>query len=207
MVEVAIMNPMRPRTERDYTPAFEILRTGGIVVLPTDTVYGLVASTLIPEAVERVFRLRQRDGHKAVIVLISDETELNQFSIPLDEQAGTFLRSVWPGKVSVVLPTAEPDDWVHLHRGTESIAFRVPADQALRAFLKQSGPLIAPSANIAGEPAATSIEEARQYFGDRVDLYIDGGTLTSAPSTLVRWTSKGIEILRQGAVTLDIPNA
>ncbi|MGB4942879.1 MAG: Sua5/YciO/YrdC/YwlC family protein, partial [Candidatus Moraniibacteriota bacterium] len=77
------------------------------------------------------------------------------------------------------------------------------SDEPLRNLLRHTGPLIAPSANIAGEPASTSIEEARKYFGDQVDLYIDGGTLTSAPSTLVRWTPEGIQILRQGAVKLD----
>ncbi len=203
MVEVAIMNPMHPRTASDYTSALEILRSGGVAVIPTDTVYGLVASALIPEAVERVFQLRQRDLHKAVIVLISDEAELHQFSVVLDDRAQTFLRSVWPGKVSVVLPTAKPDHWIYLHRGTRDIAFRVPADEALCAFLKQSGPLIAPSANIAGQPAATTIATARTYFGDQVDHYIDGGSLESAPSTLVHWTPNGIEILRQGAVQID----
>ncbi|QQR78499.1 MAG: threonylcarbamoyl-AMP synthase [Candidatus Moraniibacteriota bacterium] len=196
-------NPTHPHIRPDYAPARGILQGGGVVVLPTDTVYGIVASALIPETVERVFQLRQRDTHKAVIVLISNEGELKRFSIPLDEQAGTFLRSVWPGRVSVVLPTTEPARWTHLHRGTDSIAFRIPADPALRAFLRRTGPLIAPSANTAGEPAATSIDTARKYFDDRVDLYIDGGTLESAPSTLVRWTPGGIEILRQGAVQID----
>jgi tRNA threonylcarbamoyl adenosine modification protein (Sua5/YciO/YrdC/YwlC family) len=195
------------RNQSDRANAVGILHGGGVVVLPTDTVYGIVASAFDPRAVERVFHLRQRDMCKAVIVLISDQEELQRFSIPLDEQAGTFLRSVWPGKVSVVLPTTEPARWTHLHRGTDCIAFRVPADPTLRSFLNQTGPLIAPSANVSSQPCATTVEEARAYFGDHVDHYIDGGTLTGAPSTLVRWTPEGVEILRQGAVLLDIPKA
>ena len=207
MNTIAMSHTTDPTKQSHTADAIRSFREGGVVVLPTDTVYGIVASALHPAAVERVLQLRQRDLHKAVIVLISDIQELTQFSVHPDESARAFLKSVWPGKVSVVLPTADPARWVHVHRGTGSIAFRIPSDEPLRDLLRHTGPLIAPSANIAGEPAATSIEEARQYFGDRVDLYIDGGRHDGPPSTLVRWTSKGIEILRQGAVTLDIPNA
>lgn len=189
--------------EPHTAPVIRSLLEGGIVVLPTDTIYGIVASALRPTAVERVLQLRQRDLRKAVIVLISDIRELAQFSVLPDESARVFLNSVWPGKVSVVLPTTDPARWVHVHRGTNSIAFRVPSDESLRDLLRHTGPLIAPSANIAREPAAATIEEARHYFGDKVDVYVDGGILTSAPSTLVRWTSKGAEILRRGAVQID----
>lgn len=189
-----------------FTQAVGILRSGGIAVLPTDTVYGIVASALIPKAVERVFELRKRDRDKAVIVLIPDETALEQFSIRIDKRGQHFLRSVWPGKVSVVLTTADPISWIHLHRGTNGIAFRLPADPALKEFLQHTGPLIAPSANIAGEPVATTITTAKEYFGNLVDIYIDGGTRESAPSTLIRWIDGKIEILRQGAVQIDIPS-
>jgi L-threonylcarbamoyladenylate synthase len=146
---------------KTLTQAVGILRGGGIVVLPTDTVYGIVASALIPTAVERVFELRKRDRNKAVIVLIPDETALEHFSIRIDERARHFLHSVWPGKVSVILPTTEPTRWTHIHRGTDGIAFRVPSNSTLCDFLKHTGPLIAPSANIAGEPAATTIDTFR----------------------------------------------
>lgn len=195
-----------PTPTLDYTPVLQTLCHGGIAVIPTDTVYGVVASALLPEAVERIFQLRQRDLQKAVIVLIPDIDALEQFSVLLDVQSKKFLRSVWPGKVSVILPIAEPSRWIHLHRGTDCIAFRVPESEELCAFLKQTGPLIAPSANIVGEPAATTLEEARQYFGTQVDKYIDGGTCQSLPSTLVRWTTKGIDILRPGAVQINLNN-
>lgn len=178
--------------------ALQILKNGGLVVLPTDTLYGVVASALLPQAVERVFFLRKRDTDKPVIILIADEKELEQFSIFPDDATWAFLRSVWPGKVSVILPAASTK-WNYLHRGTNTLAFRVPADEALRAFLKQSGPLIAPSANKAGEPPATTIEEATHSFGDQVTLYIDGGKRNGPPSTLVAWTPEGPVVRRPGA--------
>lgn len=193
-----------PLSPASYHFAAPILKNGGLVILPTDTLYGIVTSALIPKAVERVFQLRKRNRDKAVIILISDQTGLEQFSIELDERGWDFLRSVWPGKVTVALPTTALSDWDHLHRGTNSIAFRVPANDALCNLLKQTGPLIAPSANIAGLPPATTITAAQEYFGDQVDLYIDGGVRESHPSTLVSWTPEGVTLLREGAVNLNI---
>lgn len=186
-----------------YDRALDILKNSGQVVIPTDTIYGIVASALLPLAVERVFEVRERDLHKPVIILIADEVDLERFSIVRSREMRAFLCSVWPGAVSVVL-SAEDSRYEYLHRGTRTLAFRLPADSNLRAFLRQSGPLIAPSANIAGQPPATTIDEAKQYFGSAVKLYIDGGKRECAPSTLVQWTPESVTLLRQGSVVLDM---
>ncbi len=183
--------------------AIDIFKSGGVVVMPTDTLYGIMGSVLLPDTVERIFQLRQRDLSKPVIILIADFSDLEQFSITIDDQLQKFLTSVWPGAVSVVLPT-ETTGFTHLHRGTHTLDFRLPNDESLRAFLRESGPLIAPSANIAGEPAATTIAGAKRYFGDTVELYLDNGTLTGEPSTLVRFSCDGITILRQGRATINM---
>lgn len=182
--------------------AIDILKSGGIVVMPTDTIYGIMGSALFPDTVERIFQLRQRNHSKPVIILIADFSDLEQFSITIDDELQKFLSSVWPGAVSVVLPT-EATDFTHLHRGTHTLAFRLPNDESLRAFLRESGPLIAPSANISGEPVATTIYAAQHYFGNSIELYLNGGTLTGEPSTLVRYTPDGITILRQGVIIVE----
>jgi L-threonylcarbamoyladenylate synthase len=182
--------------------AIRILKKGGVVVMPTDTIYGITGSALLPDTVERIFHLRQRDLSKPVIILIADLSDLEQFSITLDNTLQEFLTSVWPGAVSVVLSTETPA-FSHLHRGTHTLAFRLPDNEPLRTFLRQSGPLIAPSTNIAGQPFATTITEAQKYFKETVDLYLDGGTLISEPSTLVQWTPDGITTLRQGIVIIN----
>ncbi len=189
--------------DADYDRALDILKNSGQVVIPTDTIYGIVASALLPLAVERVFEVRERDLHKPVIILIADEVDLERFSIVRSREMRAFLCSVWPGAVSVVL-SAEDSRYEYLHRGTRTLAFRLPADSNLRAFLRQSGPLIAPSANIAGQPPATTIDEAKQYFRSAVKLYIDGGKRECAPSTLVQWTPESVTLLRQGSVVLDM---
>ena len=101
------------------------------------------------------------------------------------------MKKIWPGKVSVVLPV----------RG-KSVAFRLPDDRVLRKFLNVSGPLVAPSANREGESPAKNIREARQYFGDRADFYLDKGMLKSKPSTLIALKNGRIEIIREGAVNV-----
>lgn len=177
----------------------EAVRAGKIGVTPTDTIYGVVCSALNKDAVENLYKIRERNEHKPCIVLIADSSELAQFGILPDTALSKELSRVWPGSVSVVIDCFN-NEFTYLHRGTNSLAFRVPDDSALRDFLKQTGPLIAPSANPEGEPPAKTIEEARTYFGDTVDFYLDGGERVGEPSTLVKYDSGKLVVLRQGAV-------
>lgn len=161
-----------------------ILRRGGVGILPTDTLYGLVGSALSKKAVARIYQLRKRDPKKPLIVLIGSFKDLAVFGIKLNNQTREFLRKVWPGKVSVILPCGS-DNFVYLHRGAKSLAFRLPKDRRLADLLKNTGPLVAPSANLEGRPPAKTIAEAKRYFGNKADFYIDGGKKDSSPSLLV----------------------
>lgn len=181
----------------------EQLKSGAIGVIPTDTLYGLVCCALNEESVDRVYALRERDVDKPCITLISDLDQLNLFNIVPSSRDREYLSRVWPGKVSVTLPI-DATSFPYLHRGKDSLAFRLPNDEALRNLIRQTGPLIAPSANPQGKVPAATIEEARMYFGDRADFYVDGGTLRSEPSTLIRFDNGKVVVLRQGAV--DISN-
>jgi len=179
----------------------EILKKGGVGVIPTDTVYGLVASVVNPVAVKKVIEIKNRSDGKGFIVLISSFDDLKLFGVTLTETARIFLQKFWPGSVSVILESANPEFDFLKKDGT--IAFRLPAKNDLIEILKQTGPLIAPSANPEGQPPAKNITEAKNYFLDKVDFYEDGGTLDSAPSTLVRIAGDKVEVLRQGAVRID----
>jgi len=179
-----------------------ILKLGGIGVVPTDTLYGLVGSALNSEAVERIYRVRRRDLKKPMIVLISSLNDLKKFGIKLNLAQEKKLKEFWPGKVSVILE-CKGKKFEHLHRRKNSIAFRFPYDFELLKLLKKVGPLVAPSANRAGDEPATNFKEARAYFTDEVDFYVDGGKLKSKPSTLVELDKKGeIKVLREGAVKI-----
>jgi L-threonylcarbamoyladenylate synthase len=192
--------------EKMKSTAFEevekILRSGGVGIFPTDTLYGFVGSALKKATVERIYSLRKREKDKPMIVLISSLKELETFGIYLTMEQEKLLKKYWPGKVSVVLE-CKKKKWQHLHRGKNSIAFRFSDDKNLLEILKKVGPLVAPSANIAGEKPAESIGQAQAYFGDEVDFYVDCGKLKSKPSTLISLDEKGkIKVLRKGAVRI-----
>ncbi len=173
----------------------EKIKQGGVGVLPTDTLYGLVGSALSKKAVERIFQLKKRDPSKPLIILIADIDDLELFGINLPEGEPRF----WPGAVSIILQCPRTSI-SFLHRGTKTLAFRLPKPKWLRDLLRKTGPLVAPSANLEDEKPAQTIEQAKNYFGNKVDFYVDAGKLTGLPSTLIKIDKKGrVEILRQGS--------
>ncbi|MDP3975014.1 MAG: L-threonylcarbamoyladenylate synthase [Candidatus Jorgensenbacteria bacterium] len=162
----------------------QLLKQGGVAVIPTDTIYGIVGSALKRKTVERIYRLRKRNPKKPFIILISSSRELSHFGIRADARVRAFLDKVWPGPVSVILPCPSPK-FRYLHRGTKTLAFRVPKPKALRALLAKTGPLVAPSANPEGKLPARTVGEAKRYFGDGVDWYGGKGVKRGAPSLLI----------------------
>lgn len=171
----------------------DMLSRGAVGILRTDTIYGIVGRADNEQAVERIYDLKNRDGDKSPIVLVSSLDDL--FDEPTDEEQ-KLLDEVWPGKVSVIIPTAHAPAW--LERGNGSVAYRLPAHEELRQLVAQTGPLIAPSANLQGEKPAESVDEAMRYFGEQVDFYVDGGRVEDlTPSQLLRLIEDGeVERLR-----------
>lgn len=181
--------------------AVEILNRGGIGVLPTDTLYGLVGRALDEQVVERIYKLRKRNRKKPVIILTGSFSDLRGFGVRINRATRKILNRVWPGPVTVVLPlgTKATRKFKYLHRGVKSLAFRLPKPIALRKLLAKTGPLVAPSANIEGAPPARNLRKAREYFGDKVDFYISGGLRKEKPSTLIKITDGEVIVLRRGA--------
>lgn len=179
-----------------YQEVINLIESGGLVVLPTDTIYGVVALASMPQAVKKLYSLRQRPKDKPAIILIGDSAQLEEFNVELTANRQKALEELWPGPVSIILPCPN-SELEYLHRGTESLAFRVPGKTDLRDLLQQTGPLVAPSANPAGKKPATTIAEAQSYFGNQVDGYVDGGQLHGSPSRLVRLRADGTyDVLR-----------
>ena len=177
------------------------LREGHLAVIPTDTLYGIVCLARSPEAVAELYRVRGRNPDKPCIILIDDISALLHFGIALTDADTQALKDVWPGKVSVVFDCPNPE-YRYLHRGTKTLAFRLPADNELRTLLRNTGPLLAPSANPEGRPPAHTALEAKRYFGNQVAAYADGGYRESLPSTVARLQNDGWKILRQGETNL-----
>lgn len=168
-------------------------------VLPTDTVYGLVASAHDPRAVKRLYDLKGREGKPGTIIAASID-QLVRLGLKT-----RYLKSVidyWPGALSIVIPCDE--SLSYLHEGVGSLAVRLPADEPLAALLEQTGPLLTTSANHPGEPVASDVQAAEAYFGDKLDFYVDGGNMSGRkPSTIIRVVDDAVEVLRQGAVKIN----
>ncbi len=179
----------------DLSPAIPVIIGGNIAVIPTDTIYGVVAQATNPSAVQKIYNVKQRDPAKPFIILISEVDDLKLFGINPNKTVTDLLNSYWPGPVSIILDCPNPQ-LEYLHRGTNSLAFRLPQNESIRKLIKATGPLAAPSANPEGLPPATNISEAKAYFGDSVDCYIEGD-VNAKPSKIIRISSDGKEeILR-----------
>lgn len=179
----------------------KLIRCNKIGVIPTDTIYGIVASAWSKKTVSRAYKTLKRDSKKPFIILVSSIEDLALFKVKIDNATKNILEKLWPGKVSVVLPVTSKR-FQYLHRGTKTLAFRVPKKPSLIKILKYAGPLISTSANPQGLKPAATITEAKKYFGDGVDFYIDGGKIRSLPSTLVEIKNGRVNVLRKGAVKI-----
>jgi L-threonylcarbamoyladenylate synthase len=180
--------------------ANKLRQKSAIGVIPTDTIYGVVARASNAAAVERLYKLKRRE-HKPGTLVAANIEQLEELG--LKRRYLTAVEQYWPGPISVIIPCADPV-LAYLHRGKMSLAVRLPDDQTLHDLLKRTGPLLTSSANHPGESPANTIEEAKKYFGDKVDFYIDGGDLSAnQPSTIIRIIDDAIEIIREGAVKLN----
>lgn len=179
-----------------------LLKKGEIGVIPTDTIYGIVGSALNPQTVEKIYTLRKRAKNKPFIILISSLDDLKKFGIKLTKEQEVFLKKIWPNPVSVILP-CQLKKFIYLHRGKNSLAFRIPKNDKILDLLKEAGPLVAPSANYEGQKPSENIGQAKKYFGDKVDFYIDGGELTAKPSALIELSDAGVKVLRSELMFSD----
>jgi L-threonylcarbamoyladenylate synthase len=183
------------KTTATFEEAVAKLKAGGVGVLPTDTVYGLVARAGDRAAVKRFYALKHRE-HKPGTVVAASAEQLAELGVP-QEQLDRVAK-YWPAPLSVEMQLG--DDLAYLHQETGREAFRVVADERLRAVLEQTGPLVTSSANRPGEPMSVTIEQAQDYFEDRVDFYVDGGDLSGRPpSTIIGFKDGEIVVFRQGA--------
>jgi len=171
---------------------------GGLIVYPTDTVYGLGCDPRNPAAVERLFLAKGR-GAKAVPVLCAGMAQAEEY-VRLSPRALELARRYWPGALTIVAPLAKPVP-ERLHQGTEKLGVRVPGSTGcVRLIKKCGGALVGTSANISGMPASRTAEEAMRHLGPSVDLIIDGGRLGGIESTVVEVTDDDIIILRKGSI-------
>jgi L-threonylcarbamoyladenylate synthase len=185
--------------EKFTEEVIEKLKSGAIAVIPTDTQYGLVVAAKNKEAVERLYVLKKRENKPGTLIAASID---DLTSLGVKRRYLTAVEHLWPNPLSIVLPVG--DDLMYLHRSKRSLAVRIPDNEQIQKVLRKTGPLMTSSANHPGEPPAQTIEAAQNYFGEEVDLYVDGGNLgDKKPSTVIRVVDDAIEVLRPGAIDID----
>ena len=183
--------------------AAEILRAGGIVAIPTETVYGLAARADNPKAISDVFAAKGRPQDNPLIVHISDLSELDGVARDIPQTAFTCAGNFWPGPFTMILPRgAEVDPQVSA--GLETVAVRMPSDNIARAIIRAAGPLAAPSANTSGKPSPTTAERVLEDLDGKIDAVVLAGECTvGVESTVVSLVANPPRLLRPGGVTAE----
>jgi len=175
----------------------KLLKNGAIGVLPTDTVYGVVARAADQAAVEKLYKLKRREKKPGTLIAASIDQLVE---LGIKRRYLTAVEQYWPGAISV----ETPHHITYLNQGTGRQAIRIPDNKDLLKLLEKVGPLQTSSANQPGEAPANTVTEAQGYFGDEVDFYVDGGDLSAnLPSTIIRIIDDAIEVVRPGAVKID----
>jgi L-threonylcarbamoyladenylate synthase len=179
--------------------AAKILLGGGVGIMPTDTVYGLVARAEDVKATTRLYSLKNRENKPGTVIAANIDQLIN---LGVSKQLLQAVEHLWPNPISIVINLSDKLDYLHQNAG--SMPFRIVANKQLSQFLVSTGPLVTSSTNEPGQPVSNTIQEAKNYFNDQVDFYIDGGNLSGRPpSTIIKINDGSVEVLRQGAFNID----
>ena len=176
--------------------AAALLRRGGLVAFPTETVYGLGANLQDPQAIQELYQVKQRPFEKQATLHIADFRQLEAEQVVVGPRAWELMREFWPGPLTLVL--ARP--------GGSTIGFRMPGHPVALALLKEAAvPVVAPSANLSGQEPATTAGQVLEIFSDKIDLVLDAGpTPIGVSSTVVDFSGDAPRLLREGAKAAEI---
>jgi L-threonylcarbamoyladenylate synthase len=181
----------------------EIVTSGGVVAIPTDTVYGLACHPDQAQAAERIFLLKRRPPEMELSLLGATVEDLRRFGdLDGSPTAARLAEHFWPGPLSIIVPAAAPRH-AAIPRHGATISLRVPAHPDTRALLAITGPLATTSANRHGEPPATTAEQVAQFFGAELDAILDGGPAAGLPSTIIDCSVDPPQLLRTGPLGAD----
>lgn len=204
MTQVIPLDPALPRRETIDLGA-SIIRDGGLVAFPTETVYGLGADAMNEQAIQKLFRAKRRPADNPLIVHISDRDMLDSAATGVTPQGERLIGRFWPGPLTLVLKR-QPEVAMSVSAGLPSVAVRMPSNKiALELIRSARTPIAAPSANASGRPSPTLAAHVLEDLGGRVDLILDGGPASiGIESTVLDLTSEPPIILRPGVVTREM---
>ena len=183
--------------------AADIIKNGGIVAMPTETVYGLAADALNGEAVAKIFKAKGRPMDNPLIVHISDIKQIDMLVSEFPDKAKKLAEKFWPGPLTIVLPKSDiiPDE---VSAGLSTVAIRFPSHPVAHELIAKSSPIAAPSANLSGSPSPTTVRHVLADMDGRIDAIVDGGDCeVGVESTVITLAEDVPTLLRPGGVTLE----
>jgi L-threonylcarbamoyladenylate synthase len=188
--------------------AVRIIKAGGVIAFPTDTVYGIGADLWSEKAIDRLYQVKGRSYDKAIPILIGEQSQLNLVvdHTALNPQASQLMKAFWPGAMTLILPKHEsvPDRL----SAYPTVGVRMPDHSLLLQLLMKTGPLAVTSANRSGQPDSFTAQQVENGLSGRIELILDGGTTPgAAPSTVVDCSTGELNLLRVGEITREMIDA
>lgn len=201
---MSVHDTQTPESREDaLQTAVDAVREGRLIVLPTDTVYGIGADAFSADAVDALLEAKGRGRDTPPPVLVGDPSVLLALAVDVPEYAERLAEEFWPGPLTLIL-TAQPSLTWDLGETRGTVALRMPDDEVALELLRRTGPLAVSSANRHGRPAALSVLDAATQLGDSVEVYLDGGTARiGTSSTIIDTTVEPPEIVREGALSRE----
>lgn len=195
---------LKSKNEKDILRAGDILKHGGLVAIPTETVYGLAADATNEEAVKQIFVAKGRPQDNPLIVHISEMSEIYALVKEVPQAAVLLAEHFWPGPLTIIMKKSDAIPAI-TSANLDSVGIRMPEHAAARAVIKASGvPLAAPSANTSGKPSPTTAQHVRDDMEGKIDAILDGGACdVGVESTVVDATCTPVRVLRPGAITVE----
>jgi len=184
------INPEKPERKR-IEQAVGVLKRGGVVIFPTDTVYGLGASIGFPETIRKIYRIKRRSGKKPLVFLIGFKKEIGKFTNKLSNEAKRLVRDFWPGGLTLVFPSKK----------YKTIALRMPDHKIALGLIRGAGPLAATSANLSGKKENVTLKTVEKRLLKEADLSIDGAkAFQGSVSTVVDVIKHPFQVVREGCI-------
>ena len=190
--------------ENELKEVIEILKNNGIIIFPTETVYGIGTNGLNKEAIKKLYEVKQRPLNKPINLLVSNIEMVNQVAKNISKLEYKIMQNFFPGPLTIILEKKDivPDI---LTANTNTVGIRMPSGKIARKLIEYAGvPIATPSANISGKPSGTNIKDIQKDFEGKVDYFIDNGeSKLGIPSTIVRVINNEVHILRHGSISKE----
>lgn len=180
----------------------DVINNDGIVIMPTDTIYGIVAKATNEDVIKRVYSLKKRDDRKPMLILVSDNEMLKNYVSSINKVEQTLIDNLWPGPLTIIFDKKNISDL--LTGGLPTVGVRIPNNKEMLDIISSVGvPLLSTSVNLSGEKSATCVSNINKTMLDNVDFVYDNGECNDVPSTIIRVVNGEVKILREGIISKE----